>query len=63
MTLEELRRLDAEYQRLGAEAEAVRLQRNAAILELLDSGMRVAEVARALGVTRARIDQIQRAAS
>ena len=63
MTLEELQRLDAEYQRLGGEAEAARLQRNAAILELLDSGMRVAEVARALGVTRARIDQIQRAAS
>jgi hypothetical protein len=61
MTLEELRRLDAEYQRLAGEAEAVRRQRNEAIRALLDSGMRVAEVARALGVTRARIDQIARA--
>jgi predicted XRE-type DNA-binding protein len=61
MTLEELRRLDAEYQRLAGDAEAVRRQRNEAIRALLDSGMRVAEVARALGVTRARIDQIARA--
>lgn len=61
MTLDELRRLDAKYQRLAGDAEAVRRQRNEAIRDLLDSGMRVAEVARALGVTRARIDQIARA--
>ena len=58
MDLDALKRLDQRYQRQAVKSERLRSERNAAIRELVDSGVRMSDIARTLGVTRARIAQI-----
>jgi transposase-like protein len=58
MDLDALKRLDRRYQRQATKSEALRLERNQAIRELVDSGVRMSDIARTLDVTRARIAQI-----
>lgn len=60
MTLDELAALEAEYQSAAADAEALRRRRNAAIRELADQGVRPSAIARALGLSRSRVDQLLR---
>jgi DNA-binding NarL/FixJ family response regulator len=60
MDLDALKRLDQRYQRQATKSEALRLERNQAIRELVDSGVRMSDIARTLNVTRARIAQIYR---
>lgn len=58
MNLEALKRLDEQYRREAGKSEVLRLRRNAAIRQLVDQGVRMSDIAKALGVTRARIAQI-----
>ena len=58
MDLDALKRLDQRYQRQAVKSEQLRSERNQAIRELVDSGVRMSDIAKALGVTRARIAQI-----
>ena len=58
MDLDALKRLDQRYQRQAVKSERLRSERNVAIRELVDSGVRMSDIARTLGVTRARIAQI-----
>ena len=60
MDLDALKRLDQRYQRQAVKSEQLRSERNQAIRELVDSGVRMSDIAKALGVTRARIAQIYR---
>jgi len=56
--LDELAALDRRYQRQAVKSEALRAERNQAIRELVDDGVRMSAIAHALGVTRPRIAQI-----
>jgi len=58
MDLDALKRLDQRYQRQAVKSERLRSERNAAIRALVNDGVRMSEIARTLGVTRARIAQI-----
>lgn len=58
MDLDALKRLDQRYQRQAVKSEQLRSERNAAICQLVDDGVRMSDIAKALGVTRARIAQI-----
>jgi DNA-binding NarL/FixJ family response regulator len=58
MTAEELRKAEARYQRASARAEALRLERNATILEALAAGWTHATIAKTTGLTRGRIGQL-----
>ena len=60
MDLDALKRLDQRYQRQAVKSERLRSKRNAAIRELVNDGVRMSDIARTLGVTRARIAQIYR---
>ena len=58
MDLDALKRLDQRYQRQAVKSERLRSERNAAIRELVNDDVRMSDIARTLGVTRARIAQI-----
>lgn len=58
MDLDALKRLDQRYQRQATKSEALRAERNQGIVQLVDDGVRMSDIAKALGVTRARIAQI-----
>ena len=58
MDLDALKRLDQRYQRQAVKSERLRSERNAAIRQLINDGTRMSDIAKALGVTRARIAQI-----
>lgn len=58
MDLKELAALDRRYQRQAVKSEQLRTQRNEAIRQLVDEGVRMSDIAKALGVTRARVAQI-----
>lgn len=58
MDLKELAALDRRYQRQAVKSEQLRTQRNEAIRQLVDKGVRMSDIAKALGVTRARVAQI-----
>lgn len=60
MTLDELVALEADYQDAAANAEGLRRRRNEAIRQLASEGVRVSHIARALGLTRSRVDQVVR---
>jgi CRP-like cAMP-binding protein len=59
MTAEELRKLEAHYQRGAKTAEDRRIARNAAVRQALKEGMTHAQIAEATGLTRGRISQIR----
>jgi transposase len=56
--LDELRNAEARYQRAFARYEQAREARNAAVTQALAEGMSQAQIARATGLTRGRINQI-----
>jgi transposase-like protein len=56
--LERLARLDRKYQEQAVKSERLRAKRNEAIRQLVDDGVRMSDIAKALGVTRARVAQI-----
>jgi seryl-tRNA synthetase len=56
--LEQLAALDRKYQKQAVKSEQLRAQRNEAIRQLVDDGVRMSAIAKALDVTRARIAQI-----
>ena len=58
MTADELRRIEARYQRAFRRSEAEREVRNAAVREALAAGWTHAAVAGATGLTRSRVGQI-----
>ena len=58
MDLDALKRLDQRYQRQAVKSERLRSERNAAIRQLVNDGTRMSDIAKTLGVTRARIAQI-----
>ena len=58
MDLDALKRLDQRYQRQAVKSERLRSERNAAIRQLINDGTRMSDIAKTLGVTRARIAQI-----
>lgn len=58
MNLEYLKRLDEQYRNHQEKSEELRLERNDAIRQLVDQGVRMSTIAKAIGVTRARIAQI-----
>ncbi len=58
MDLERLARLDRKYQEQAVKSEKLRAKRNEAIRQLVDDGVRMSAIAKALGVTRARVAQI-----
>jgi hypothetical protein len=58
VTVDELRKAEARYQRAFARSEELRLERNALILEALGAGWTHAKIAEATGMSRGRIGQI-----
>lgn len=58
MTVKDLARAESRYQKAFQRAEAERELRNAAVRQALAEGMRPADIARATGLTRARIAQL-----
>jgi len=58
MTSEQLRKVEARYQRASARAEGARAERNAAVRAALDAGWTHARIAEATGLTRGRVGQI-----
>jgi phage portal protein BeeE len=58
MTAAELRKAEARYQRAFARSEALRLERNALVLEALKAGWTHAAIAEATGMSRGRVGQI-----
>ena len=63
MTADELRKVEASYQRAAASAEELRAARNAAVVAALNAGMTHADIARATGLSRGRVGQLASAAS
>jgi DNA-binding CsgD family transcriptional regulator len=60
--LDELKQLDADRAAAERIAIAATTRRNAAVLELIGSGIRQAQIARTLGVSPGRVSQIVAAA-
>lgn len=58
MTAKELRDAEARYRRACQRAEALRLERNAMVLEALNAGWTHAQIAKATGLTRGRVGQL-----
>ena len=58
-TTEALRKAEAKLRRARSKFDLARKERDEAVLQAIDQGMRPADVARATGLTRARITQIQ----
>lgn len=58
MTPEELRKIEARYQRASKRAEEAREARNAAVREALAEGWTHAAISEATGLSRGRIGQI-----
>lgn len=62
MTLSSLRRIDAQYRASATRAEALRVKREAAIIDAVRAGASQRDVARAVGLTEGRVSQIIAAA-
>lgn len=62
MTVAELQKVGRAYERAAARAEQLRQERHVAVLQALAEGMSQAQIARATGLTRGRINQIVRSA-
>lgn len=58
MTTEDLRKVEARYQRAFRHSETLREARNRLVFEALDAGWTHAAIATATGLTRGRIGQI-----
>lgn len=58
MTVDELRRAEARYQRAFERAERARQERNEAVCLALAKGWTHAQIAEATGLTRSRVGQI-----
>lgn len=58
MTAKQLHQIEARYQRASRVYEEAREARNAAVRKALAEGMRPVDIARATGLTRARIAQL-----
>jgi hypothetical protein len=58
--LRELRRTERGFERAASKADALREQRNQAVLAALGAGLTYDEVAQATGLNRSRIGQIAR---
>ncbi len=58
MALSAVVKAHTEYQAAAGKAEALRVKRKTEIIAALEAGSTASEIARALGMTRARIAQI-----
>lgn len=58
MTLKEVKAADRRYQKAAAGAQDAAQQRTAAIRAAVNAGVSMAEIGRALGISRARVAQI-----
>jgi hypothetical protein len=58
VTADELRKIEARYQRAFRRSEEARAARNAAVREALGEGWTHARIAEATGLTRGRVGQI-----
>lgn len=58
MTADELRKAEARYQRASQKAEAARVERNVMIADAIRAGWTHAQIAEAMGMSRARVGQI-----
>lgn len=63
MTVDQLRKTEARYQRAFRRSEQAREERNAAVRAALVAGWTHARIAEATGLTRGRVGQIAQAAS
>lgn len=61
MTADELRRAEEAYQRAQGAADAARLERNALVLDALAAGWSQSSIARATGLSAARVGQLAKA--
>jgi hypothetical protein len=58
MTVQELRKAEARFQRAYRRSEQAREDRNAAVRAAIEAGWSHARIAEATGLTRARVGQI-----
>jgi cell division protein FtsL len=58
MTADQLRRVEARYQRAFRRSEEARSERNAAVRSALEAGWTHARIAQATRLTRSRVGQI-----
>jgi hypothetical protein len=58
MTVDELRKAEARFQRAYRRSEQAREDRNAAVRAAIEAGWSHARIAEATGLTRARVGQI-----
>lgn len=58
MTLQQIADADKRFQQASSDAEALRQERNNLIRAAVADGLTMTEVARAIGVSRARVAQI-----
>jgi hypothetical protein len=58
MTVQELRKAEARFQRAYRRSEQAREERNAAVRAAIEAGWSHARIAEATGLTRARVGQI-----
>jgi cell division protein FtsL len=58
VTPETLRATEARYQRAFARSETAREERNAAVRQAIEAGWTHSQIAKATGLTRARVGQI-----
>jgi len=58
MTIEQARRLNSRYQAAATKTNVLRDQRNQAMRETAAAGVKLADISRALNMTRSRVSQI-----
>lgn len=58
MTPDELRQIEMDYRAAALEADELRVSRNKAVHDAIAEGMSHADIAKAMGLGRARIGQI-----